>query len=78
MHPADLILDTSGLFCPQPLLRTKQALTQLQPGQVIQVVSTDPSSGVDFRVFSETTPHQILRTDKINGKYLYWIRKGRY
>ncbi len=47
----DRELDTRGLNCPLPILRTKKALNELQSGQVLKVVSTDPGSVKDFEAF---------------------------
>ncbi|WP_291322203.1 sulfurtransferase TusA family protein [Desulfonatronospira sp.] len=41
---ADIILDTSGLSCPLPLLKTKKILDSLESGQILKVICTDPGS----------------------------------
>ncbi|HEX9432264.1 MAG TPA: sulfurtransferase TusA family protein, partial [Burkholderiales bacterium] len=38
----DKELDARGLNCPLPILRTKKALAELQSGQVLKVLATDP------------------------------------
>ena len=35
-------IDTRGLNCPLPILKAKKALAELQSGEVLKVVSTDP------------------------------------
>ncbi|WP_320672075.1 sulfurtransferase TusA family protein [Patulibacter defluvii] len=42
------VLDTSGERCPIPLLRAKQALRGLAPGESLTVIATDPEASVDF------------------------------
>jgi len=71
-----LELDTSGLICPQPLLKTKQALKQLACGEVLKVICTDPSSEVDFKVLSETTAHKLLDSYQQDLITIYFIQKG--
>lgn len=73
---ADVILDTSGLLCPYPLLQTKQQLKQMSGGQVIQVISTDPSVVLDFKVFLELSKHKLLSFNQNKDKYLFVIEKA--
>ena len=68
-------VDAKGQNCPMPLLMAKRALNQLEPGQVLQVVATDPGSVKDFRVFSEQSGHKLLESDEDNGVYSYLIEK---
>ena len=68
-------LDTSGLLCPYPLVKTKAALRELQAGEILRVISTDPASQIDFRVFTETSSHDLLESTQENGKFIFVIRK---
>lgn len=56
----DLEVDASGLKCPLPILRAKKALSQLQSGQVLKVVTTDPHAVRDFQAFSKQTGNGLL------------------
>ena len=71
----DQELDLSGLNCPMPLLKTKQALNRLEAGKVLKVTATDPGSERDFKVFSEQSGIALLRFDSVDGKYIYWLQK---
>lgn len=72
----DKELDTSGLLCPWPLVHTKQMLTHLTSGQILRVISTDPSSILDFKVFAAKTEHMLLHNYEHEGKYYYFIKKN--
>lgn len=72
---ADLELDLSGLNCPMPLLKTKQALNRLDSGKVLKVIATDPSSERDFKVFSEQSGIPLLGYLQQEGYFLYWLQK---
>ena len=48
-------LDVKGLNCPLPILRAKKALTNMESGQVLRVVATDPGSVKDFAAFCKQT-----------------------
>jgi tRNA 2-thiouridine synthesizing protein A len=41
-------LNLRGLKCPLPALRTRKALSQSQPGDILIVECTDPLSGIDI------------------------------
>lgn len=69
-------LDTSGLLCPVPLLKTKQRLKALEVGKILRVISTDPSSPLDFKVFTETSGHTLLANYQANNLYYFLIQKS--
>ncbi len=72
----DLELDLSGLTCPLPLLKTKQSLNKMHPGQVVKVIATDPGSERDFQVFAEQSGNQLLKVEKADSRFIYCIRKS--
>ena len=71
----DQKLDATGLNCPLPLLKAKQALNAMDTGLVLQVVCTDPGSVRDFQVFSQQSGHKLLHSLETDGTYSYWLRK---
>ena len=72
---ADLELDTRGLNCPLPILRTKKALVGIQSGQVLKIVATDPGSVKDFETFAKQTGHQLLSHGEANGEFTFLMKK---
>ena len=71
---ADQTLDTSGLACPLPILKTKKAMRSLASGQTLEVLATDPGAPDDFKAFCEATGHILVETAKQNGTYRFVIR----
>lgn len=69
-------LDASGLNCPLPLLKAKQALNRMDVGGVLEVVCTDPGSVRDFKVFTEQSGHCLLKSDERDGSYIYLLKKA--
>ena len=69
-------LDLSGLVCPLPLLKTKQALNHMQSGQVIKVLATDPGSKRDFQVFAEQSGNKLLEMQQLDGQFHYTLQKS--
>lgn len=58
--PSDRELDTRGLNCPLPILRTKKALVDLVSGQVLLVLATDPGAVRDFEAFARQTGNTLV------------------
>ncbi|MGM0536134.1 MAG: sulfurtransferase TusA family protein [Pseudomonadota bacterium] len=75
LQPDDL-LDARGLPCPLPLLKAKQALAGLTPGQLLEVMATDAGSWRDFETFVAQSSHQMPAREARGDVYHYWIRKG--
>lgn len=79
LDPTDLAIqlevDATGLRCPLPLLKAKQALNSLKSGEVVKVSATDAGSVRDFHVFAQLSGHRILNFTEIDGRYVYVLRK---
>ena len=71
----DKELDARGLNCPLPILRSKKALTDMQPGEVLKIVATDPGSTKDFQAFAKQTGHELVYATEANKEYLFLLRK---
>jgi tRNA 2-thiouridine synthesizing protein A len=50
----DRTLDVTGLMCPMPLVKARQALMQMEIGQVLKVMATDKGSLKDFQGWAKT------------------------
>lgn len=72
----DQVLDVSGLNCPMPLLKAKQALNQLAPGLILQVIATDAGSQRDFIAYTDQVAHELLSSVVDSGRYIYTIRRA--
>jgi tRNA 2-thiouridine synthesizing protein A len=71
----DKELDARGLNCPLPILRTKKALSDLQSGQVLKVLATDPGSVKDFQTFARQTGHALLSHDEVDREFTFFMKK---
>ena len=69
-------LDTKGLNCPLPVLKARRAIKELAPGEVLEVLATDPGAVEDFRHFSAATGHAILESREEDGVYIFHIEKA--
>lgn len=69
-------LDTSGLNCPLPILRLKQALRGMERGQRVRVIATDPGSQSDFVAFAAQTGHRLVEARAEGDKFYYVVEKA--
>ena len=68
-------IDTRGLNCPLPILRAKKALAELESGQVLKVVATDPSSMRDFQAFARQTGNELVEQSAANDEFVHYLRR---
>ncbi|YCA16545.1 sulfurtransferase TusA family protein [Kushneria sp. AK178] len=73
---ADQRLDATGLACPMPLLKARQALAALDAGQRLHVVCTDPGSWRDFESFAAQGAHELAGRRQEADVYHYILIKG--
>jgi TusA-related sulfurtransferase len=70
------ILDCVGLFCPQPLFQTREAIDALQPGELLEVLADDPAAEEDIKRFAKRTGHTLVSFQRLeDGVQKFWIRK---
>lgn len=69
-------LDASGLNCPLPLLRLKKALAEVQGGEVIKMIATDPAAHLDVGVYLEQAGHLLLESSREAELLIFYIRKS--
>jgi tRNA 2-thiouridine synthesizing protein A len=68
-------LDLCGLACPMPLLKAKQALNGMAPGERLRVIATDPGSVRDFDAFARQSGHRLLESAQLGERYFYLLEK---
>jgi tRNA 2-thiouridine synthesizing protein A len=76
MAEYDQELDASGLNCPLPILRAKKALSSMESGQTLLIISTDPGSVKDFEAFSKQTGNALLSSGEEGGKFRFIMRRS--
>jgi TusA-related sulfurtransferase len=71
----DIEIDTRGLNCPLPILKAKKALTNMQSGQLLKVVSTDAGSVRDFQAFAQQTGNELVEQETAGTDYIHVLRR---
>lgn len=70
----DQLLDTQGLFCPEPVMMLHNAVRDAKPGDVIKVIATDPSTERDIPKFCQFLGHELLESSSESQRWIYFIR----
>ena len=76
----DRTLDARGLNCPMPIIKARQELGLIEPGQVLQILSTDRGSVKDFQGWAKTAKsvELIAQEDaQQDGKavYVHYVKR---
>lgn len=75
-HEVNAEVDARELRCPLPLLKAKQALRDLKPGQLLRVLATDAGSVRDFQAFAHISGHGLVGFTEQSGVYCYVMKKA--
>ncbi|WP_350335453.1 sulfurtransferase TusA family protein [Coralliovum pocilloporae] len=59
-RPVARVLDTRGVQCPLPVLKARKALKEIEAGQVLSVLATDPMAAIDIPHFCNEAGHDFL------------------
>ena len=71
----DKELNARGLNCPLPILRAKKALTDMQTGQVLKIIATDPGAVKDFQAFCKQTGNELLSHAEANKEFTFYLKR---
>ncbi len=69
-------LDTSGLLCPLPVYKAGIVLGRLEPGQVLELICTDPGSLEDIPAMARQRGDTLVASEDHGGTQRFWIQKG--
>jgi tRNA 2-thiouridine synthesizing protein A len=71
----DETLDCRGLSCPMPLLKTKKTMKKLKPGQILEILGTDPGSKNDLPDYADKQGDEFLGMEEKSGYTRFLIKK---
>ena len=74
---ADRRLDCLGLFCPMPIVKTRDAVREMTMGQILEMLSDDPASDADMKSWARRTGHDLVAVTKDGSVYRFLVRKTR-
>ena len=75
MSSAEKKLDATGLFCPEPVFRTKIEIEKMQVGEVLTVSADDPAAEDDISRWVTRNGHELLDMSKDDDVITFQIKK---
>ncbi|GAB2785046.1 sulfurtransferase TusA [Halomonas shantousis] len=70
----DSELDTTGLYCPEPIMLMHNRVRDMTAGEILLVVATDPATTRDIPKFCTFLGHELVAQRQEGELYRYWIR----
>ena len=71
----DRELDCVGLYCPEPVFRTRQEIDKLEVGQVLEVIADDPAAEEDIPRLVKRLGLELLELRKDKDQLIFLIKK---
>ncbi len=69
-------LDMKGMLCPTPLIRARNMIEIMEPGESIEVLATDPAAIRDFKAYAKSAGHELLDWSETRGLIRILLKKG--
>ena len=73
----DRQIDCTGLFCPMPIVKTREAMKAMAVGQILEMLSDDPGSDPDMKSWARSTGHELVEISRRDAVYRFLVRKTR-
>ena len=70
-------IDVRGLYCPEPVFRTKMEVERLKIGDTLKIVADDPESEEDISRWVNRSGHQLISLNKNNKDLEFVIKKAK-
>ena len=71
----NLSLDFKGLLCPMPVVKMAQAIKQVQVGELIEAVATDPGVMADIPAWARSTGHELVSLEKLDKVFKFVVKR---
>ena len=73
----DKVMDLKGLPCPMPVVKISKGIKEVELGQVIEAISSDPGALADFPAWARTSGNEILKTVQQDGIIKFYIKRAK-
>lgn len=70
-----LSLDFKGLLCPMPVVKLAQAMKQVQIGESVEAVATDPGVMADIPAWARSTGNELVTLEKQDKIFKFVVRR---
>lgn len=72
---SDRELDCRGLYCPEPIFRTREEINKLESGQILKVIADDPAAYEDLQRWTKNTGNELIELRKDGYEVIALIKK---
>jgi tRNA 2-thiouridine synthesizing protein A len=70
-------IDARGLRCPLPLIKARSEIDFIEPGELLEILATDPGADHDFRAWCARKRHQLVSVEELPGpEFRFLIRRA--
>ena len=71
------VIDLRGISCPWSILKAKSQLIAMEPGEVLEVLASDPMMFEDFPKVLGQSGHHLIEINEQQGYSRFYVRRGR-
>lgn len=75
MSEIKLSLDFRGLLCPMPVVKMAQAIKQVQIGEMVEAVATDPGVMADIPAWARSSGNELVTLEKREKDIRFVIKR---
>ena len=73
---SDKVMDLKGLPCPMPVVKVSKGIKEVEIGQVVEALTSDPGALADFPAWARTSGNEILKTEQSDGVITFYIKRN--
>ena len=74
MKNNEIELDARGLECPLPVLKARKLSQNLNNGNIVKVICTDPLAEMDFIHYCEQSNYKFIESIKNKNEIIIYYR----
>ena len=68
-------LDVKGMLCPMPVIKAKQAISQVPVGGLLEVIATDPAAKEDIPAWVRRAGHDLISMQQENETFKFYVKR---
>lgn len=68
-------MDLKGLACPMPIVKVSKGIKEVEIGEILQAVTSDPGALTDFPAWAKTSGNEILKTETEDKETSFFIKR---
>ncbi|MBM5804945.1 MAG: sulfurtransferase TusA family protein [Candidatus Verstraetearchaeota archaeon] len=68
-------LDLRGLYCPIPVLRTREGIEKVKVGDLLKVMADDPAAEEDLKRWAKRAGQEVVDVKKEGEDVIVTIRR---